>query len=77
MMSLICGRLGKCPCPMCLVSLDELHDLAKSFPARFQEQAETALKAYATDRSTGNDILKSLELRPVTVHKIILLLMSG
>ena len=77
MMSLIHGRLGKCPCPVCLVPLDELHDLAKSFPAQFQEQAETALKAYATDQSTGNEILKSLGLRPITVCKIILLLMSG
>lgn len=67
MMSLIRGRLGKCPCPVCLVPLDELHDLMKSYMARFQEQAQTALKAWEESRAKGEDLLKQLGLRPVEV----------
>ncbi|KAG2126977.1 hypothetical protein BD769DRAFT_1668098 [Suillus cothurnatus] len=39
-MSLIRGRGGKCPCPVCLVPLTELHDLSKTYPLRSVEESE-------------------------------------
>ena len=67
MMSLICSRLAKCPCPVCLVPLNELHDLAASSAPRSQEQAEAALRAWEESRAMGEEILKQLGLRPVRV----------
>ncbi|KAG2074347.1 hypothetical protein BDR04DRAFT_976913, partial [Suillus decipiens] len=46
MMSLIHGRGGKCPCPVCLVPLTELHDLLKTYPLRSVEEAKEALHTY-------------------------------
>ena len=70
MMSLIHGHLGKCPCPMCLVPLDELHDLTKSFTPQLQAQAEDALKIWADSQAKGEELLKQLGLQPVEVHNI-------
>ena len=67
MMSLIRGRSGKCPCPVCLVPLDELHDLSKSFPLRSQTEAQEALATWAENRARGEEILKKLGLRLVDV----------
>ncbi|KAG9310133.1 hypothetical protein JVU11DRAFT_9748 [Chiua virens] len=66
MMSLIRGRLGKCPCPVCLVPLEDLHDLSKSFAARSREQAEAALDVWMGDRQRGEEMLKKLGLRPIS-----------
>ncbi|KIJ11284.1 hypothetical protein PAXINDRAFT_164124 [Paxillus involutus ATCC 200175] len=65
MMSLIRGRNGKCPCTVCLVPLEELHDLAKTFPLRNSQQGEDALKTYRVKKSIGEELLKKLGLRPV------------
>ncbi|KAF8837802.1 hypothetical protein BDN67DRAFT_991595 [Paxillus ammoniavirescens] len=65
MMSLIHGHLAKCPCPVCLVPLDELHNLATSSVPQSQEQAEAAFKAWEESRTKGEEILKKLGLRPI------------
>ena len=69
-MSLIHGRLGKCPCPVCLVPLEDLHDLTKSFEARSQEQAQAAFKVWQENRHRGDEMLKELGLRPVSVRSM-------
>ena len=66
-MSLIRGRGGKCPCPVCLVPLEELHDLSKTYPLRSVEEAQEALRVYKFSKAQGEAILKSLGLRPVEV----------
>ncbi|KAG2751289.1 hypothetical protein P692DRAFT_201839037 [Suillus brevipes Sb2] len=65
MMSLIRGHGGKCPCPICLVPLAELHDLSKSYPIRTVEEAQEALCVYGLSKAQGEQILKALGLRPV------------
>ena len=70
MMSLIRGCLGKCPCPVCPVPLDELHDLTKSFTTRTQAQAKSALKAWEECRREGEELLKWLGLQLVEVRNI-------
>ncbi|KAG2110903.1 uncharacterized protein F5147DRAFT_745048 [Suillus discolor] len=65
MMSLICGCSGKCPCPVCLVPLAELHDLSKSYPIRTMEEAQEALHIYGHSKAEGEQILKVLGLQPV------------
>ena len=67
-MSLIRSRGGKCPCPMCLVPLEELHDLSKTYPLRSVEEAKEALRVYGFSKAQGKEMLKSLGLRPVEVH---------
>ncbi|KAG2091483.1 uncharacterized protein F5147DRAFT_822988 [Suillus discolor] len=64
MMSLIRGRGGKCPCPVCLVPLAELHDLSKSYPIKTVEEAQEALRIYGCSKAEGEQILKALGLRP-------------
>ncbi|KAG1865264.1 hypothetical protein F4604DRAFT_1881913 [Suillus subluteus] len=51
MMSLIRGRSGKCPCPVCLVPLVELHDLSKTYPLRSMEEAKEALHVYGRSKA--------------------------
>jgi hypothetical protein len=71
-MSLIHGRTGKCPCPVCLVPLEELHDLSKAFPLRSAQQGKDALQIYKTNKSDGEMTLKALGLRPIEVsHKYV------
>ncbi|KAG2140569.1 hypothetical protein DEU56DRAFT_870910 [Suillus clintonianus] len=65
MMSLIRGLQCKCPCPVCLVPLDELHNLSKEFPIRSAKDAQAALDVYGHNRTQGEEILKGLGLRPV------------
>ncbi|KAG1768464.1 hypothetical protein EV702DRAFT_1181984 [Suillus placidus] len=65
MMSLIRGLKCKCPCPVCLVPLDELHDLSKTFPIRSAKDAQAALNVYIQNRTQGEEVLKGLGLRPV------------
>ncbi|KAI6146925.1 hypothetical protein BKA82DRAFT_35708 [Pisolithus tinctorius] len=65
MMSLIRGMKSKCPCPVCLVPLEELSHLAKSFPTCTIRQAKEALTIYQEKKSAGEPILKALRLRPV------------
>lgn len=67
MMSLIRGRGGKCPCPVCLVPLAELHDLSKSYPIRTVEEAQEALRVHKLSKAQGEQVLKALGLRPVAV----------
>lgn len=67
MMSLIRGLQCKCPCPVCLVPLDELHDLSKTFPIRSMKDAQVALDIYRQNRTEGEEVLKGLGLRPVAV----------
>ncbi|KAI5981570.1 hypothetical protein EDD15DRAFT_2391765 [Pisolithus albus] len=65
MMCLIRGAKGKCPCPVCLVPIDALSQLSKTFPMRTIQQAKEALAVYQEKKSAGESILKSLGLRPV------------
>ncbi|KIK93461.1 hypothetical protein PAXRUDRAFT_12641 [Paxillus rubicundulus Ve08.2h10] len=65
MMSLIRGRNGKCPCTVCLVPLEELHDLANTFLLQNSQQGEDTLKTYRVKKSIGEELLKKLGLRPV------------
>ncbi|KAG1785043.1 uncharacterized protein HD556DRAFT_1451136 [Suillus plorans] len=65
-MSLICGVQCKCPCPVCLVPLNELHDLSKTFPIRSAKDAQAALNIYKHNQTQGEEVLKGLGLRPVT-----------
>lgn len=66
-MTLICGTRGKCPCPVCLVPLEELCDLSKTFPIRTVSQAVEGYQVYLRKKSEGEAILKALGLRPVDV----------
>lgn len=66
-MSLIRGRNGKCPCPICIVPLDSLDDLSQVFPLRNMTDAQEALDVYDRSRSDGEEVLKALGLRPVQV----------
>ncbi|KAG2352431.1 hypothetical protein BDR07DRAFT_1455035 [Suillus spraguei] len=65
MMLLICDHGGKCPCPMCLVPLTELHDLSKTYPLRSVEEAKEVLHTYGLSKAQGKEILKALGLQPV------------
>lgn len=67
MMTLIRGVRGKCPCPICVVPLEELHDLLKTFPIRTTQRAIEGCEAYSKKNSHGEEILKALGLRPVQV----------
>ncbi|KAI6006349.1 hypothetical protein F5J12DRAFT_905767 [Pisolithus orientalis] len=65
MMSLIRGTKSKHPCPVCLVPLEDLSQLAKSFPTHTIRQAKEALTIYQEKKSAGEPILKALGLQPV------------
>ncbi|KIK13108.1 hypothetical protein PISMIDRAFT_83897, partial [Pisolithus microcarpus 441] len=65
MMSLIHGCIGKCPCPVCLVPLEELHDISRTYPMRSMEQAQHVLHIYRHNHSEGEKVLKVLGLWPV------------
>jgi hypothetical protein len=69
-MSLIRGHHSKCPCPVCIVPLDELHDLSKSFRLRSMQDAMAALDVYEESKARGEELLKALGLRPVKVSYI-------
>ncbi|KAG2753584.1 hypothetical protein P692DRAFT_201705525 [Suillus brevipes Sb2] len=65
MMSLIRGVQCKCPCPVCLVPLNELSDLSKTFAIRTAKDAQDALVVYKRSKTQGEELLKSLGLRAV------------
>ncbi|KAG2132824.1 uncharacterized protein EDB93DRAFT_1242892 [Suillus bovinus] len=65
MMSLIRGVQCKCPCPVCLVPLNELSDLSKTFAIRTAKDAQDALAVYKRSKTQGEELLKSLGLRAV------------
>ncbi|KIK13566.1 hypothetical protein PISMIDRAFT_47615, partial [Pisolithus microcarpus 441] len=65
MMCLIRGSKGKRPCPVCLVPIEALSQLSKTFPMHTIQQAKEALAIYQEKKSAGESILKSLGLRPV------------
>ncbi|KAI5990052.1 hypothetical protein F5J12DRAFT_907606 [Pisolithus orientalis] len=65
MMSLIRGTKSKHPCPVCLVPLEDLSQLAKSFPTCTIRQAKEALTIYQEKKSASEPILKALGLWPV------------
>ncbi|KAI6004782.1 hypothetical protein EDD15DRAFT_2359613 [Pisolithus albus] len=65
MMCLIRGSKGKWPCPVCLVPIEALSQLSKTFPMRTVQQAKEALAIYQEKKSAGKSILKSLGLQPV------------
>ncbi|KAG2065452.1 hypothetical protein BDR04DRAFT_1130398 [Suillus decipiens] len=65
MMALIRGSCGKCLCPVCLVPLEELRNLSKTFPFRSMQDAVTALNIYKVSKARGEELLKSLGLRPI------------
>ncbi|KAG1837031.1 hypothetical protein DFJ58DRAFT_718946 [Suillus subalutaceus] len=66
MMSLIRGHHSKCPCPVCLVPLEELSELSKTFAFRSVEEAIAALNVYKVSKARGEELLKALGLRAVT-----------
>ncbi|KAG1830270.1 hypothetical protein DFJ58DRAFT_737038 [Suillus subalutaceus] len=68
MMSLIRGHHSKCPCPVCLVPLEELSELSKTFAFRSVEEAIAALNVYKVSKARGEELLKALGLRAVTVQ---------
>ncbi|KIJ66780.1 hypothetical protein HYDPIDRAFT_174145 [Hydnomerulius pinastri MD-312] len=71
MMCLNCGTNGKCPCPVCLVPLEELCDLAKTFLTCTVTQDKDALAVYKQKKSAGEPILKALGLRPVSIKALL------
>lgn len=75
-MALLRGHNSKCPCPICLVPLGELHDLTKDYPLRTVEQGKSALEAWEAKKSVGEERLKGLGLRPVQVSYTLLLLVK-
>ncbi|KAG1743670.1 uncharacterized protein EDB91DRAFT_1236667 [Suillus paluster] len=65
MMSLICSVQCKCPCPVCLIPVNELSDLSKTFAIRTAKDAQDALAVYKRSKTQGKELLKSLGLRAV------------
>ncbi|KIK25721.1 hypothetical protein PISMIDRAFT_9458 [Pisolithus microcarpus 441] len=64
-MTLIRGTKCKSPCPFCLVPLEKLWDLSKTYEMRTTQQHKEALAIYEIKKSAGEKKLKSLGLRPI------------
>ncbi|KAI6145808.1 hypothetical protein BKA82DRAFT_4330460 [Pisolithus tinctorius] len=64
-MMLIRGMKCKFPCPFCLVPLEELWDLLKTYEMCTTKQHQEVLVLYEQKKSAGKKKLKSLGLRPV------------
>ncbi|KAI6138247.1 hypothetical protein BKA82DRAFT_28232 [Pisolithus tinctorius] len=64
-MTLIQGTKCKFPCPFCLVPLEELWDLSKTYEMHTTKQHQEALVLYEQKKSAGEKKLKSLGLRPI------------
>ncbi|KAI5994925.1 hypothetical protein F5J12DRAFT_785722 [Pisolithus orientalis] len=58
MMSLIYGHTGKCPCPVCLIPLEELHNISKTYLLHSMDEAQHS-------HTEGEKVLKALRLQPV------------
>jgi hypothetical protein len=54
---------------MCLVSLNELSDLSKTFTIRTAKDAQDVLVVYRCSKTQGKELLKSLGLHAVEVSK--------
>ncbi|KAG1901040.1 uncharacterized protein F5891DRAFT_1128297 [Suillus fuscotomentosus] len=67
MMSLIRGQNCKCPCPVCVVLLEKLHDLSKTFALRSMQDTIDALNTYKISKGRGEALLKVLGLCAVAV----------
>ncbi|KAI6107235.1 hypothetical protein EV401DRAFT_2060073 [Pisolithus croceorrhizus] len=57
--------MGKWPCPVCLVPIETLSQLSKTFLMCTVQQAKEALAVYQEKKSARESILKSLGLWPV------------
>ncbi len=67
-MSLIRGLGSKYPCPICLVSEDDLSDMLKPITQRTTEDMQRAyMEAQKLPQSQRDDALKKLGLRDVEV----------
>ncbi|KAI6001643.1 hypothetical protein F5J12DRAFT_906480 [Pisolithus orientalis] len=64
-MTLIRGTKSKCPCPFCLVPLEQLWDLKKTYEMHTTEQHKRVLALFEEKKTVGEKKLKSLGLRPV------------
>ncbi|KAI6146828.1 hypothetical protein BKA82DRAFT_4330327 [Pisolithus tinctorius] len=64
-MTLIRGMKSKCPCPFCLVPLEQLWDLKKTYEMHTTEQHKRALALFEEKKTVGEKKLKSLRLCPV------------
>ncbi|KAI5988874.1 hypothetical protein F5J12DRAFT_898070 [Pisolithus orientalis] len=64
-MTLIRGTKSKCPCPFCLVPLEQLWDLKKTYEMRTTEQHKRVLALFEEKKTVGEKKLKSLGLCPV------------
>ncbi|KAG2741149.1 hypothetical protein P692DRAFT_20688451, partial [Suillus brevipes Sb2] len=62
MMSLIRGQNCKCPCPVCIVPLEGLHDLSKTFALRLMQDVIDAFETYKISKGQGEALLKALGL---------------
>ncbi|KAI5988478.1 hypothetical protein F5J12DRAFT_685078, partial [Pisolithus orientalis] len=58
MMALTHGHGGKCPCPVCLVPSELLHDLSRTFEPCMHAQGINALCVHAMNQAEGNELLK-------------------
>jgi len=67
MMSPIRGQNCKYPCPVCIMPLEKLHDLSKTFVLRSMQDAIDALNTYKISKGQGEALLKVLGLRVVVV----------
>ncbi|KAI6038298.1 hypothetical protein EDC04DRAFT_2868477 [Pisolithus marmoratus] len=52
----------KCPCPVCLVPINKLHDLAKTYPLCLMDQAQDMLNTYNYSHMAGEEWLKAIGL---------------
>jgi hypothetical protein len=66
-MSPIRGQNCKYPCPVCIMPLEKLHDLSKTFVLRSMQDAIDALNTYKISKGQGEALLKVLGLRAVVV----------
>ncbi|KAI6154902.1 hypothetical protein BKA82DRAFT_4010622 [Pisolithus tinctorius] len=64
-MTLIQGTKSKCPCPFCLVPLEQLWDLKKTYEMHTTEQHKRVLALFEEKKMVGEKKLKSLGLCPV------------
>ncbi|KAG2123848.1 hypothetical protein DEU56DRAFT_873379 [Suillus clintonianus] len=60
MMSLIRSQNCKCSCPVCIMPLEELHDLSKTFALRSMQDVIKALNIYKISKGWGEALLKNI-----------------
>ncbi|KAI6003353.1 hypothetical protein EDC04DRAFT_2871830 [Pisolithus marmoratus] len=65
MMSLIRGLNSSCPCPICLLPLNELCDHSKTHPHRTSEEAITHFELYKKSQCIGDEMMWSQSWQPV------------